>query len=624
MWERTPRDGSGHEGRGAVRLAADLMRRHRQTLGAVPALCRASDDHRSMSPSPMSADGLAAQPARAHRAVDVIVETLLELGVDTFYGIPGGAISPVYDALLAHPEARVITAKHETGATFMAIGHARMSGGLPCVLVTSGPGITNAITGLAAAAVEGVPLIAIGGEVPRSRFAHGALQEGSSYQLNIVGMVRGMAKMSAEIALPDTAGMVVRKAVATALSGRRGPVFLTLPLDVANAPAVPTLTTSRVQTSFELDPEVLDRAAEALGRARRPALLVGSGARQPESARLLVALAERCQLPVMTSPKAKGIIPESHPLALGVFGHGGHPSATAYLEQGVDVLLCVGAGLGETSTNNWSRLLQASDSFIQVDVDSAQIGRNYRVDLGLIGPADRVLGALLERLPRASERRTFGLRHREPERLTSDTVPLHPARVIRLLQERMPPNTVFTSDIGEHLLFAIHYLRVDCPDGFIVNNALASMGSGIGSAIGARVARPDRPVVAICGDHGFQMYGMELATCVQNRIGVVFAIFNDARMTMVESGFVRVYGRGQDVSSHRLDLARLASALGAQGFHVRTVDDLVSLPTELLCGELPTVLDIEIDPTARFGLDARDAALKHFAADDGGIRGARS
>jgi acetolactate synthase-1/2/3 large subunit len=546
----------------------------------------------------------------------VIVDTLLELGVDTFYGIPGGAISPVYDALLAHPQARVITAKHETGAAFMAIGHARMGGSLPCVLMTSGPGITNAITGLAAAAVEGVPLIAIGGEVPRSRFGHGALQEGSSYQLNIVGMVRSIAKMSAEIALPDTAGMVVRKAVATALSGRRGPVFLTLPLDVANAPALPTLTTTRVQTSFELDSDVLDRAAAALRAARHPVLLVGSGARQPESERLLLALAERCQLPVITSPKAKGIIPESHPLALGVFGYGGHPSAKSYLEAGVDVVLCVGAGLGETSTNNWSRLLQATDTFIQIDIDSAQIGRNYRVDLGLIGPADRVLAALIEKLPdRSAERRVFGITYREPERLTSDQVPLHPARVVRLLQERMPPRTVFTSDIGEHLLFAIHYLRIDEPDGFIANVGLGSMGSGLGSAIGAKVACPHRPVVSICGDHGFQMYGMELATCVQNNIGVVFAVFNDARMTMVESGFFDVYGRNCQRDSTRLDLARLASALGAHGFHVRTADDLSSIPLELLCGEIPTVLDIEIDPNAGFGLRARDAALKHF---DGG------
>jgi acetolactate synthase-1/2/3 large subunit len=194
-------------------------------------------------------------------------------------------------------------------------------------------------------------------------------------------------------------------------------------------------------------------------------------------------------------------------------------------------------------------------------------------------------------------------------------VPLHPARVVRLLQERMPPETVFTSDIGEHLLFAIHYLRVDRPDAFIANVGFGSMGSGLGSAIGAKVACPDRPVVAICGDHGFQMYGMELVTCLQNRIGVVFAVFNDAHMTMVESGFLDVYGHHLGLGSSRVDFARLASALGAHGFHVRNGDDLSSIPLELLCGDIPTVLDIEVDPDASFGLAARDAALKHF---DGG------
>lgn len=556
------------------------------------------------------------RPGPLRRAVDLIVDTLLELGVSTFYGIPGAAISPVYDALLEHPEARVITARHETGAAFMAMGHARMSGGPVCLLMTSGPGITNAVTGLAAAAAEGLPLIAIGGEVPRSRFGHGALQEGSSYQLNILGMVRSIAKYAAEIAVPDTAAVIVRKAVATALSGRRGPVFLTLPLDVATALAVPVHTTTRVQTSFELDRAVLAESAAAITNARHPLILAGSGVRHGAGQRLLLELAERCQIPVATSPKAKGAIPESHPLALGVFGYGGHPSTTRYLAQGIDVLLCVGCGLGETSTNNWSPLLQATDKQIQIDIESTQIARNYKVDIGLVGPADRVLAALIEHLP-ARERHAqgYGVEYGQAAQLSSNELPLRPARVVRLLQELMPEDTVFTSDIGEHLLFAVHYLRIERPDAFIANIALGSMGSGLGAAIGAKIAQPGRPVMAICGDHGFQMYGMELATCVQNRVGVVFAVFNDARMTMVESGFFHVYGREQRVSSHRLDLARLASALGAHGFHIRTHDELASVPRELLCGELPTVLDIEIDPTASFGLSSRDDSLKHFEKD---------
>jgi len=155
------------------------------------------------------------------RVADVIVDTLLELGVDTFYGIPGGAIASVYDALLDHPSVKVINTRHETGATFMAMGHSRLSGALPCVLVTSGPGVTNALTGLAAANADGVPLIAIGGEVPKKNFGRGALQEGSRYQLDLLGMVRSVTKFSAEISNPRAASTLVMKAVATARSGRQ-------------------------------------------------------------------------------------------------------------------------------------------------------------------------------------------------------------------------------------------------------------------------------------------------------------------------------------------------------------------------------------------------------------------
>ncbi len=554
------------------------------------------------------------QPEK-QRVADVIVQTLAEFGVNTFYGIPGGAISSVYDALIDARGARVINTRHETGAVFMAMGHSRVGGSLPAVLMTSGPGITNALTGLAAAHADGIPLIAIAGEVPRKNFGRGALQEGSRYHLDVLGMVRSVTKFCAEVTNPRAAANLVRKAVQTALSGRQGPVFLSLPLDVSNELVAPSLTSTRVSTQFELDEDALDQAAEALQSAQRGLILVGSGARHPEAGRMVGSIASMLQMPVATTPKAKGTFPESDPLSLGVFGLGGHPSASEYLEAGIDTLLCVGCGLGETGTNSWSPLLQASDAFIQIDIDAAQIGKNYHVDHGLVGPANDVLreiNARLRRRPRPAP--AGGVRYHEPEAMEAETSPLKPARILRMLQDRMPDETLFASDIGEHTIFALHYLRIDRPDSFIVNTGLGSMGSGIGSAIGAKIAAPRRPVVAICGDFGFQMNGMEIATCVQDRVGVVFAVFNDARMRMVEGGLQRIFGRAGQMDGPRVDFAALARSVGARGYTIRCEADLEAIPQEHLTGDVPCVLDFEVDPRSAFPVNGRVAQIKNFSS----------
>ncbi len=553
------------------------------------------------------------QPSRV-RVAEVIIQTLAEFGVDTYYGIPGGAISSMYDALIDARHARVINTRHETGAVFMAMGHSRIGGSLPAVLMTSGPGITNALTGLAAAQADGIPLVAIGGEVPRKNFGRGALQEGSRYNLDVLGMARSVTKFCAEITNPRAAASMVRRALGTALSGRQGPVFLSLPLDVANELVTPTRSSTRVSTSFELDEETIARAADALGSSRRGLILAGSGARHPEAQRLLGVIAATLQMPVATTPKAKGIFPETDPLSLGVFGFGGHPSATEYLEGGLDTLLCVGCGLGETGTNSWSPLLQATDAFIQVDIDAAQIGKNYQVDYPIVGPSHLVLRELASRLRRRSRASLAGgIRYYEPEAMQDDSVPLRPARIIQALQDTMPQDTIFTSDIGEHTIFALHYLKIDAPDAFIVNTGLGSMGSGIGSAIGAKVAAPRRPVVSICGDYGFQMSGLEIATCVQDKIGVVFAIFNDARMGMVESGLKRIFGRSGNMGGTQVDFAALARSVGAHGYTIRTLEDLAQVPREHLTGDVPCVLDFEVDKDTSFPVNGRVAQIKNFS-----------
>lgn len=552
-----------------------------------------------------------APAARQRRVADLIVEALLDSGVDTFFGVPGGAISPIYDALAQCGHGRMVVCRHETSAAFMAAGWARATGRVPALLMTSGPGITNAITGIASAFADGIPMIAIGGEVPRANFGRGALQEGSRYQLDVLGMIRSVTKAALEATSAQGTLGQLRRLIATASSGRRGPVYLSLPLDVANGQASTTRTSTVVGTSFTLDDQAISEAAGVVASARSALLMVGSGARGASAE--LLALAERLGHPVVTTPKAKGIFPEDHPLSLGVFGYGGSLEASGFMNEGVDVLLAIGCGLGETATNNWSPAVTARGTFIQVDIDSAQIGRNYPADIGIVGPAGAVMRALEARLPQkksaifARPRRMFSM---EPY---SASGPLRTPEVLAAIQARAPRNTFYTSDIGEHLLFALHHLRIGRGAEFFAGIGLGSMGSGIGAAIGAKYASPERGVLSICGDYGFQMYGLtELATCVQEKLGTVFLVLNDASMRMVEAGFGSVYGRVPAIQGPRVDFAAMARAAGGDGISINTRTDLASLPADLFTRDRPVVLDVAIDPTQKFGANLRNVTLSNF------------
>lgn len=548
------------------------------------------------------------------RTADYIVDALEAAGVDTIYGVPGGAISPIYDALVGRDRFRVVHVRHETSALFMAIGHARMRpGSLPCVLVTSGPGVTNAITGLAAALGEGTPVLVIAGEVPRSRFGRNALQEGSPASIDTVHMVRSVTRHAETLLLSGHAPYQVASAACVARS-KRGPVFLSLPLDVALAPGVAANHLPAVRVAPTPVPEIIERAARALRTARRPLVLCGSGAR--EASTQVRAFVERLALPVISTPRGKGIVSERSPHCLGVFGYGGHASAHEWLEaERPDVVLALGCGFSEPSTNSWSPLLLAKNTMIQVDIDASAFGRNYRVDVAI--EAD--CGATIEALDRAlGDVAPVQRPVCAPTRLpTERRQVLWPGEVVARLVARMPEDTVFTADIGEHLLFAIHHLETTRADGFIAALGLGSMGSGIGAAVGAKLAAPHRPVVSLCGDYGFQMFGMEIATAVQEDLDLVFVVLNDGRMRMVEAGVQRIYKRGLAMDGPRVDFAALARAHGALGY---TVEDLHELDHALrvLSQTGPTVLDVRIDGAAAFPANARVQEISNFTATEGG------
>lgn len=536
------------------------------------------------------------------RTADIMLDVLARSGIDTVFGVPGGAIVAFNDALLDREDIRCITTRHEAGAMFAALGYAAATGKPAAVLVTSGPGVLNCLPGIASAFCDSLPVIVLAGEVPRSQFGKGALQEGSANHLNIVGMSKPVTKLSFELTDPSAAPAAVRRAVATAVSGRPGPVLLSMPLDVTTAVINRPGLVSNVRVSSHLELHVVEKVAGTLSAAERPVIFAGSGARWGRGPARVRELAEQLQIPVMTTPKGKGVFPESHPLSLGVFGHGGHPSTSEYLQEGVDVLLSVGCGFSDPATNGWSPLLIPRDHLIQIDVDALRIGRNYPVSLGLVGAADEVLEQILDALPPVARRpKHFGVRHHTDPQSTAvgEEGKITPQRAIWELQQAMPSDTLFGSDIGEHLLFATHYLNIDDPRGFLIMTGLASMGSGLAGAIGMKLGRPKHPVVSIVGDGCLAMSLGDLATAVRERIPLVVAVLNDARYGMVELGHMAIYGRTPAYPVSELDLGGVARSLGADFELIEEPEQILNAGVADRAMKGPIVLDIRIDKLER-------------------------
>lgn len=593
---------------------SDELAARAQAAGARRAVAKPIDVTALLGkPEPVEAP-LAQPPAQTMRGADLLVGMLEDAGVEVVFGIPGGAISPVHDALL-DSSIRTITTRHESGAMFAAAAHARATGKLAVVAVTSGPGVLNAMTGLASAWCDGVPVLLLVGEVPRQAHGKGVLQDGSAHGLQIVEMASHVTKLALEVPHPSALPHLARRAIATAMSGRKGPVMMTLPLDVTTAQISPPRIGGSITMGGLVAVEVLDEIIEQLSTAKRPLMLVGSGVRSDEAPTRLRTVAERLGCPVATTPKGKGVFPENHPLSLGVLGLGGHPSAREYLQQGVDVVIAIGTSLGDMATDGFSPFLQASRALIHVDIDARQVGKSYSPTHAIVASASEFLGGLAERLPLAAAepRRTrlAALTGVTRLPLPASTKPGQIAshHAVEQIQRMLAPNTIFTVDSGEHFLFAAHYLRTIHPDGFLVMTGLGSMGQSIGAAIGAQLANPGREVAAICGDGCFAMNAFEIATAVAEKLPIRVFVFNDQRLGMVEAGHLAVYGRQPSYPTNPMDVCMIARGLGATALRLDGETTEEELAKVLRTTKGPVVVEVPIDPDVALPKRDRVAAM---------------
>jgi acetolactate synthase-1/2/3 large subunit len=559
----------------------------------------------------------AAVPAFRATAIGLLVKYLEAEGADCIFGIPGGPLMPLYEAIFDSGKIRPIITRHEEGAAFMADGYARVSGRLGVCCTTTGPGATNALTGIACAKRDSVPVMLLTAQIATAAFGKGAAQESSPLGIDIVDMYKAVTKASIMLVSPEKMADMMRHLLRTCLTGRPGPVHFSLPADMMKRPVTGEVWPFE---QYRSQPELFDRrsvreAVSLLARARRPAILAGYGVHLSGGSAELRKLAERLNTPVATTPKAKGVFPEDHPLSLGVFGLAGSPQAdAALLSPETDLLLVVGSSLSEAATHAWDPRLAAGRSLLQIDADPMEIGKNYPVRTGLVGDAKRVLLEIGFELEREVQRMepapdfrarldaVWELKRTHPRCVnlasTNDvSVPLKPQRVVAELRRALPDDAILFVDIGNVMAWAIHYFEVRRPGSFFINMGFGSMGHGAAAAIGGKLAAPHRPVVALVGDAAFAMNGMEVHTAVENNIPVIWVVQNNGGHGMVHLGETMQFKGKFNTALFRqpVDIVQMAQSLGALAFKAERPGEVEKFVRLALAANMPTVIDARID-----------------------------
>ena len=563
-----------------------------------------------------------AEHAMKGSAADVLVKYLEQEGVEYLFGVPGGHLLPLYDAVHKAGSIKPILTKHEAGAAFMAYGYAVASGRIGVCCGTVGPGATNLVTGVASAYMDSVPVLALTAQVGTTAIGKGALQEGAGVGRTIdqVQLFRSITKMSVmELRgtnVPDTA----RRALRVALTGRPGPVHIDLPADVQGETIeddILPVATYRPLPQEQLNAPQIQTVIDLLLNAEKPALLVGFGASQGDARGSVLRLAEHLSLPVATTLRGEGTFPEDHPLALGCVGLYGTRAANRYLRSGVDVLLSVGASFHEFTSHCWDPAFKPSKAFIQVDIDPTEIGKNYPVTVPVVGDAQAVLKALVaglgERRRDGAELVEFKKDHEyvsEPE-MTSDAVPIKPQRLMKELSDVIPEDALVFADIGNTVTWAERYFRSHPRGRFVALTGLAAMGSATAACVGGKLGAPASPAVCLCGDGDFHMTGMEVATAANHGIPVVWVVLKNSRLGMIwDVQTVSYQNRYIASSFYDTDFVGLAQALGGEGIRVENPRDIAGAMRTALDASGPVVVEVTIDDSETPPMKPRMLALR--------------
>lgn len=560
-----------------------------------------------------------------------IVRYLESIGVKQIFGVPGGTVTPIYRAI-NESGINDVLAKHEAGAAFMADGYARISGQLGVCMATTGPGSTNLITGVASAFADSIPLLVLTGQVSTAYFGKGASQEGSPEGADIVQMLKHVTRYSSLAFKANKVPEYLRKALTHATRGRKGPAHLSLPSDVLREEIedLPEHYQLPAPPPSIFDRESIRAAATWLLRAKRPVIILGHGCVLSDACDEVRQLAEKLCIPIATTPKAKGGLPEDHLLSLGVFGFSGSPFAEWYLlSTQVDVMLSVGTSFNEFATQGWKKELTPTRALLQIDIDQNEFGKNYQATVPLCGDAKTILSELLYEIDRQQKwyvpenngrlqllqemdeaKKSVGT-VQDPETMYSDAIPIKTQRVMADLRASLPPDAIVFVDAGANRSWATHYFQSFGPRTFISATGMASMGYGVAAAIGAKFAAPDQIVVSIVGDGGFLMNGMEVSTAVAYDKQVIWIVLNDGQYGMIYHGRKMMGNPTISTQYPTCDVAKVAEGLGARGIRIDKPGEITPrLIQEIVESGVPTVLDVRVDPNDAAPIGSRLSSLK--------------
>jgi len=536
-----------------------------------------------------------------------VVELLKVEGVKHVFGIVGSTFLDVLDRLYDDSSVEYINVRHEQAAAFMADGLARVTDGPGVCLVTSGPGATNLMTGVAAAYVAHSPVVVLVGGIALDHYQKDAFQE-----YDLLSMFRPVTKHAVLINKAERIPELLRGALRTAMSGRPGPVFVEIPRDVLGGklPPVSALAPERYRVTHPQAPSAaaVREAVERLRRAERPLQLVGGGATRAGANQLVVELSERCGIPMITAYGRNDAVPSAHPLYLGPLGRAGAPEAAAACRR-ADLIVAVGSRLGQFTSQFDDRYVRPDTAIIQIDIEGRDIGRYYPVAVGIQADARETVQALLSALDRggapeeraAWRREAETLRAQRLARLAAEanlgTKPMKPQRAYAELRRVLPPETIVALDAGAAPAYGYDRLLFARPRTFLTPLDLGGLGFAFPVALGAKLGRPDSPVIAVHGDGGFLMNAQEIETAVRHGIGVVTIVMNNNcwgsekayQKHFYESRFI-----GCDIGNPRYD--ELARLFGAGGYYVEHPDQIGDAVKTALGAGAPAIIEIPIDP----------------------------
>ncbi|MFO7841605.1 MAG: biosynthetic-type acetolactate synthase large subunit [Fidelibacterota bacterium] len=546
---------------------------------------------------------------------EIVIDALKREGVKTLFGYPGGVVIPVFDALYSEKELNVILNRHEQAAVHAADGYARSTGKVGVALVTSGPGATNTITGIATAKLDSVPIVVISGQVKNGFIGTDGFQE-----VDMSGITRTICKHNYLVSDIADLPRVMKEAFYIAATGRPGPVSIDIPVDVLTAemkhyvyPAKVNLPGYRPTTAGH--PKQIRKLAETIQDAKKPLFYTGGGIIASGAEKELLSVVEKTNIPFVTTLMGLGTSASDHPLFLGMPGMHGRYAANHAMMQ-CDLLIAVGARFDDRVTGNISRFAPHA-AIAHVDIDPAEIGKNIPTAIPVVGDAKDILNKLKTRLdPRPRNgwcKDVISWRETNPLRYSQKNGDdMAPQYVIERISELTEDNAIIVTDVGQHQMFSALYYRHKQPRCFLSSGGLGTMGYGLPAAMGAALANPQRQVIAVCGDGGFQMNIQELATCAINGIPVKALVLNNQYLGMVrqwqELFWNKRYskvclkqnpacppectGPGAECPNlYHPDFVKVAEANGVKGLRAKTADELDAVLREGLAHPGPVVME---------------------------------